>query len=1137
MLRYQKNSKQHFKLFLTILFAIQSIFPASSVADNPFKYFSKKRPKSCAEQLAEVVEKLEEKIHRQGTVVAKVPDIWGEARLTRYRHQFEMQMAEEVDKFQPSFQASQAISDQAFLGFVTMLSAASGRTTNDANLRQVPSFDLTSDPTNLQLTTNYQGVDGKPGSASTTLNLSTPTIYSSEPGNLRGRFGQPGFESGQNLTLERTLYLDQKKRYLEHLAEIRRINEGDDTADSPGYSLNLVRIPVSVLPGLKTRKGYGAEISITCEPHVTSELLPSTFRSLVINDLLDELSLAIAVAIEKITPEDSKVLSDFSPEKILEFGSSIFNPLDETEQSYIESFNKTGAFNQSDAKINDRKRAVLKKISKEMVERILRYGISYGNSAVSRRSRMPVPSSQLFQVFGKLELVYLGLKAYQASQGDHPSSVHVQDIRAYLKDELEASYDFLTAVQKASHQPDMNSTDLSIQPGGHLSAPSTPFDPWTEFCSGEAATNLRRPYTAHKWRQKFFCRLHNMTNKDATIGPPGVVVGSGSGFNCPSHLCPAGDCNLCKSETRPDDNCIAHSVTELLAWAVLVESALLNQQLNEDIQRVSQDPQCNCYGGVPHEFYGPNPSPDARAVFQEYVKCRWPIHVFALDPVAQDQNVADSFNMRRESQMALAMAFASGQLNAQQMLRFIRSIQMDISTIALNRTAVGFGHGADTFGWRFFPRVQTPSIESNATVLFRDLIWGGPTRDDLLADRMLEPGMRECTAVVLMPSFISHCRFDIRSNYFKLNRCSDLLKISPIGPELEDGAEWHETINQTLAFARQCAMQCPTDQESTMVAVMKRLRQLLRMAPLQTIYARVPNENNFGGFEMFSSGITDLAPELLDWFGAPGIDPSASTTLYLYGSNFSVHETRLIAGNKSVPVELLSREIMQVTIPPGVRAFKEEEDSDDYVVDVHLATPYGITRHLHIPVNTPGKSDFSSNSPSTEPLWMTQNFAAKYLYQVGTDDPETSVFEMPFDISDLEIRKVTEDIKLIRPAMPAFGSETAKLSLSLSDPNTGAILNLGGDGFQLTKSKDGKYYHLKSGELFSLLKAIKGDTTKGIIQYFHNGGMKKHPPKNYQFELTGKLVLTVGEAGTTNMGKTELPLPGTIKVILDFEEK
>lgn len=89
------------------------------------------------------------------------------------------------------------------------------------------------------------------------------------------------------LSLEPTMYLDEMSNYIHHLHELRRINEGSDTNDSPGYALDLVRVPVSVFPGKKTRKGYGAEITITATPYLTPELLPVTFRNMVENDLVD----------------------------------------------------------------------------------------------------------------------------------------------------------------------------------------------------------------------------------------------------------------------------------------------------------------------------------------------------------------------------------------------------------------------------------------------------------------------------------------------------------------------------------------------------------------------------------------------------------------------------------------------------------------------------------------------------------------------------------------------------------------------------------------------------------------------------------------------------------------------------------
>src|SRR5262249_53856752 len=103
------------------------------------------------------------------------------------------------------------------------------------------------------------------------------------------------------ISVEPTVLLDEKARYLNHLHELRRINEGDDTADSPGYALNLVRIPVSILPGKCTDVGHGAEVTMTLTPYLSDELLPTTFRNLILNDLVDQIGFPVTVFINDPT--------------------------------------------------------------------------------------------------------------------------------------------------------------------------------------------------------------------------------------------------------------------------------------------------------------------------------------------------------------------------------------------------------------------------------------------------------------------------------------------------------------------------------------------------------------------------------------------------------------------------------------------------------------------------------------------------------------------------------------------------------------------------------------------------------------------------------------------------------------------
>ena len=115
--------------------------------------------------------------------------------------------------------------------------------------------------------------------------------------------------------------------------------------------------------------------------------------------------------------------------------------------------------------------------------------------------------------------------------------------------------------------------------------------------------------------------------------------------------------------------------------------------------------------------------PEARQAFAEYVRARWPIHVFALDPMSQDQNIADVYSQRQEMQLALTLAFTSGRINGNQMMRFARRLEKTMETVGINKTQIGFSHGAETFGWRFYPRFQTPEFESNFQTIFRDQIF------------------------------------------------------------------------------------------------------------------------------------------------------------------------------------------------------------------------------------------------------------------------------------------------------------------------------------------------------------------------------------------------------------------------------
>src|SRR5262249_23320050 len=151
-------------------------------------------------------------------------------------------------------------------------------------------------------------------------------------------------------------------------------------------------------------------------------------------------------------------------------------------------------------------------------------------------------------------------------------------------------------------------------------------------------------------------------------------------------------------------------------------------------------------------------------------------------------------------------------------------------------------------------------------------------------------------AVVMMPSFVPYATVETSSGWLPLAGHG-------LSPRSLDHTK-HETADAMRASRHIKAIQNCSAQvadadcyrDGDLMRLMRRAEQLAARLPLQTMQVQVPYENTLGGFAMFSSGITDLAPELYGWYGEPGIRPDRETTLFLVGDHFSVHQTRVVAG-------------------------------------------------------------------------------------------------------------------------------------------------------------------------------------------------------------------------------------------------
>jgi hypothetical protein len=991
--------------------------------------------------LAKEVDCLERRVECFGSITLKRADVWGQARLMRHRHEFEREMQKDLDQFKETLSGWVSRRDQAFLADAFTLQAAFGGgsltqagTTQQANQTMITT---TNDP--IQRNQTQSGAV-KPGYATS---------------------GVGGSQSTLSISLEPTLHLTQKARYLNHLNELRRINEGDDNADSPGYALNLVRVPVSILTGSHTQEGYGAEVALTVSPHLSDDLLPTTFRNLVVQDLVDLATVPVAHAIGSFKPDGIDHLTELlvkldglaadylkleraqNPDftigdlraRIAHNARAVApTPTANTVKTAIPEPDKTKVekviieqqklrLRQSPIAEPLRKPNVVKPMSydadvainandprfKGEVELTIAYmkvlneiAGELGPEAVNvptrqRVSPLPIPPSQLVDVFGPVAAARVVATVYRAVRNHLAAdSPYHLDVQATLSDELQSAYQFLMTAQ---HRP-----------------------LWDRFCTPELARAIR----AHDHDP--LDRMYAEFLTQVSLSYPQDRVNFDGYY--------AGDA-------------VAQKPVTVFAWAILVETALLEDRLTEDMKSVQMSK-----GGpsVPEgtHFHGPDPCPEARQIFNDYVRARWPIYVFAIDPVTEDQNIADDYSMRREMQLAIALSFATGQLSASNMTKYTRRIEEDMNTIALNRTVIGFSHGDNNFGWRFYPRVQSPPIRGTLSTV-KELVAPSNDINRDLRHRRLENGQRECTALMIMPSFVPNVCLEATTHWFRLDN-----------PKVREGTMTDSLkLGKRVAMLQALAPKCPDRSHyrpEDVAMIHTKLDQLAARLPLQQQLINVPYENTAGGFRLFANGVTDLGPQLTGWYGAPGLKKDGETTIFLVGDNFSVHDTKVIIGGTQIDdtkttvlkvsgtkdgvvtgdlvtvaprVDLLSRQIMRVIVPANAISYKAPA-SQKCMADIHIATPYGVSRHIAIPVvdscgppamPEPAPPPSAPSTPSAPPAQQATPEKVKVCSDLTPPTPDAPKPDAPAAIITAP-RTATQpepdqDLPLIPPHEPA----------------------------------------------------------------------------------------------------------------------
>jgi hypothetical protein len=1056
---------------------------------NAFFPIDQSRPMTVSELCCRL-DCIAEKLRDDGLVMVKQPDVFSQARMTRFRNDFDIQMSSDLANFHLVLAARINRLDSATTTSATALGAALSApgTTNvtapSAGNTSAAASLLNSNnglfPSTTQPSLFGTSLPGAFNSLTLAPNTATPS-------------GSAANAAALSLGVDPTVYLEEKKRFLDYLNHLRRLNLGPDQNDSSGYGLYLVRLPVSIMPGECTYQGHGADLSVQVEHEFTPDFLPSTFRRLAINDVVDQLAPflyeiirsgyydevlklrhlarqkrellkpAIAEMIaaqvkQHLRPVDSKAtaqkLTDYilrtnlpwtsDPESTLQ-GEMVIQYRRDTLARYARGLPQlehveplsadAGALPngqvkdlvlRSDPKLKDSICAEVeliiankpsninfRKFLQDLYDKALFDDVKCLDDllGVDPQQRARITSElvgaqkTLAATSTKSYLMNISLPSSRSAKQPYP--IKPREILAFFGEDN--IYLLATEVLEASRSPKERIRSSEIRDYLRLLL----YSAYNAMAQSTDEARASAPALADDHFMTQLLQALQQRDFEST----GETLAGRSNAGAPGQIEVLNDFLMDRLEESRHN--IKDKPIGALCWAVAVEAALLDYYLKQDARRVFAD------NGLPGEpidtvhFYHPNEYCDdvSRDVFCQYIRLRWPIITFSLDPVTDQQNIADSFSLNRDLQLALSFAFATGQINFSQLNTFRRQIQQQSDTIALNRTITGFMQGNDTFGFRFTPRFQNPPNQAtNFGVIASQLISGGPGPNYQMRKSKLEPGIRELNAVLLIPTFLPVMRMNASANWFKLTDPEHL--VHHTGKMMERGRKVQELRDAVQVLCNEHEYR-----ETDLRVLQSKMAQLDTMLPMQSRVVQLPFENSAAGFDLFLQGSAALVPELTGFSGVDVITlpapPAAGTTggtsgttttttstnppatfsitslatpnqtatttytltggstaiadVFVFGKYISLLDTRVIAGGRVASFEILSREVIHVQIPPNVIP-TTTEDKKTYI-EVYLATPNGISNSLLIPCQ-----------PAATPT------PTKVAYDVGGTTPTLDIY-------------------------------------------------------------------------------------------------------------------------------------------------
>ncbi len=437
----------------------------------------------------------------------------------------------------------------------------------------------------------------------------------------------------------------------------------------------------------------------------------------------------------------------------------------------------------------------------------------------------------------------------------------------------------------------------------------------------------------------------------------------------------------------------ADSYAADVSWLVAIQAGILDRNLKRILQDMQQsgklaDNSLACAEAV--RFFEPDLAlPQTLELWSALVKSEFPLTVFTLDPQVEEQNAFDAFSRRRELQVALAYGVASGRIRAENALKFSRQVALDSETITLNRTAVGFSHANDTFGWYFYPRIQSPPTENTNIGAIARTIWStGPTEHYDTKHRELEPGIRECEVIVTMPSFVSKVAFDVTTNWEKLTYPGKTKR------SYEEMVAQGSRVRQ-LQCSMQAVQETACSRPGDFARLASRVEQLEQLLGLQTYVVNVPYQYEQSGTDLFDTGDVHLAPVIQDFYGLAYLksDKTVNAQFFLRGKNFHPTLTHVVVGGTeshsvggSATVEVISRELLLVHVD------NLESTLSRSAFEVRVGTPAGLSNPIEIP-STPAPEQPKPSTANFDWSKTPLSFEAELLYDPMANPRVTFVIE------------------------------------------------------------------------------------------------------------------------------------------------